>query len=80
MSSVISSTSHTEGSKNARRYSIWVRNWSEVIGDAKHRHKFVQQSLDYTTNHDTGVQYLREKHRQYLPDAMLPADEASAST
>ena len=37
------------------RYAIWVKNWSEVIGDAQHRHKFVQQSLDYTTNHDTGV-------------------------
>jgi hypothetical protein len=60
-----------------KRYSIWVRNWSEVIGDAQHRHKFVQQSLDYTTNHDTGVQYLRRKHRQYLPDAMLPDEEAS---
>lgn len=58
-----------------KRYSIWVRNWSEVIGDAQHRHKFVQQSLDYTTDHDTGVRYLREKHRQYLPDAMLPPEE-----
>lgn len=59
-----------------KRYSIWVRSWSEAIGDAQHRHKFVQQSLDYTTNHDAGVQYLREKHRQYLPDAMLPVEEA----
>jgi hypothetical protein len=65
--------------QNTRRYSIWVRNWSEVIGDAQHRHKFVQQSLDYTTNHDTGVEYLREKHREYLPDAMLPADEQPSS-
>jgi hypothetical protein len=57
--------------QNTRRYEIWVKNWSEVIGDARHRHKFVQQSLDYTTNHDTGVAYLRQKHRQYLPDVML---------
>jgi hypothetical protein len=48
-----------------------VRNWAEVIGDAVHRHKFVQQSLDYTTNHDNGVAYLRQKHQQYLPDVML---------
>jgi hypothetical protein len=48
----------------------------EVIGDAKHRHKFVQQSVGYTTDHDTGVEYLREKHNEYLPDAMLAADEA----
>ena len=51
---------------------------SKRIGDrldfiaAKHRHKFVQHSLDYTTDHDAGVAYLREKHRKYLPDAMLP--------
>ena len=65
--------------QHTKRYSIWVRNWSEVIGDAQHRHKFVQQSLDYTTNHDTGVEYLREKHSEYLPDAMLPADEQPSS-
>jgi hypothetical protein len=53
-----------------------LRPRPEVIGDAKHRHKFVQQSLDYTTDHDTGVEYLREKHDEYLPDAMLAADEA----
>jgi hypothetical protein len=56
------------------RYSIWVRNWSEVIGDATHRHKFVQKSLDYQTTHDTGVEYLRHKHRHYLPDAMLETE------
>ena len=48
----------------------------EVIGDAKHRHKFVHQSLEYTTDHDTGVEYLREKHNEYLPDVMLAADGA----
>jgi hypothetical protein len=55
----------------AKRYSIWVKNWAEIIGDARHRHKFVQHSLDYKTTHDTGVDYLRRKHREYLPDAIL---------
>jgi hypothetical protein len=57
--------------QDSRGFSIWVRNWAEVIGDAKHRHKFVQQSLDYTTDHDAGVEFLRERHRQYLPDVLL---------
>ena len=57
------------------RYAIWVRNWAEIISDAKHRHKFVQKSLDYETTRDTGVEYLRQKHRQYLPDALLLSDE-----
>ncbi len=59
--------------QNVKKYSIWVRTWAEVIGDARHRHKFVQQSLDYTTDHDAGVAYLREKHRKYLPDVMKQA-------
>jgi hypothetical protein len=59
------------------RYSIWVRNWAEIISDARHRHKFVQQSLDYKTTHDSGVEYLRRKHHQYLPDAMLPDGEVA---
>jgi hypothetical protein len=57
------------------RYSIWVRNWAEAIGDAQHRHKFVQQSLDYKATHDSGVDYLRREHHQYLPNAMLPDGE-----
>jgi hypothetical protein len=51
-----------------------VRTWGELIGDAKHRHKYVQKSLDYTTNHDQGVAYLRRKHGQYLPDVMAGPD------
>jgi hypothetical protein len=61
--------------QNAKRYSIWVRTWAEIIGDAKHRHKYLQRSLDYATDHDSGVEYLRRKHRQYLPDAMLSTAE-----
>jgi len=54
----------------SKRYTIWVRTWAELIGDAKHRHKYVQQSLDYTTKHDHGAAYLRKKHSQYLPEVM----------
>lgn len=52
------------------KYTLWVRTWAEVIGDALHRHKFVQESLNYTTNHDQGVEHLRERHNRYLPAAM----------
>jgi hypothetical protein len=40
----------------------------------------VQQSLDYTTSHDTGIQYLREKHREYLPDTILRTSGAPRSS
>ena len=57
------------------RYTVWVKTWAEVIGDAEHRNKFLQESLDYTTSHDHGIKFLQEKHAEYLPDVMM-ADQA----
>ena len=48
-------------------YRIVVKQWSELISDAEHRLKFVQNSLEYETSHDSGLAYLREKYPQYLP-------------
>ncbi len=48
-------------------YRIVVKQWSELISDAEHRLKFVQNSLDYETSHDSGIAYLRERYAQYLP-------------
>ncbi|WP_088312762.1 ATP-binding protein [Kineosporia sp. R_H_3] len=48
-------------------YRLVVKQWSELISDAQHRLKFVQNSLDYETSHDSGLAYLRERYPQYLP-------------
>ena len=48
-------------------YRIVVKQWSELISDAEHRLKFVQNSLEYETSHDSGLAYLREKYAQFLP-------------
>lgn len=48
-------------------YRIVVKQWSELISDAEHRLKFVQNSLEYETSHDSGLAYLRERYAQYLP-------------
>jgi len=50
-------------------YRIVVRQWSELISAAEHRLKFVQNSLEYETTHDSGLAYLRERYVQYLPAA-----------
>ncbi len=65
----------------SKRYTIWVHTWSEIIRNAMHRHKFVQDSLNYTTSHDLGVEHLRERHNEYLPDALkveLPDGDPSS--
>lgn len=53
--------------QNSRKYKITVRTWAEVIGQARHRLKFVQRSLRYESTHDTGLAYLRTKYSEYLP-------------
>lgn len=61
-------------------YRIVVKQWSELISDAEHRLKFVQNSLDYETSHDSGLAYLREKYAQFLPaGAKESSDPATQS-
>lgn len=57
------------------KYRVQVRTWSEVLNDARHRHKFVEKSLDYQAGHDDGVEYLRRTHAQYLPPSLADSTE-----
>ncbi len=49
------------------RVTIWAKTWSQIIDDCRQRLKFVQEQLAYRSSRDAGVEYLRERHRQYLP-------------
>lgn len=60
--------------QSSKRYRIFVRTWAEVMRTALHRHKFVRDSLNYTTSRDQGVDYLHERHNQYLPDTIRDPD------
>jgi hypothetical protein len=67
--------------QHSKKYKLIVRTWAEIVGDAEHRLKFVQKSLQYESNRDTGLQTLREKYAEYLPEEVLnevsPADETA---
>lgn len=51
---------------------IWAKTWSEVLGDAQHRLKFVQDSLEYQSSREGGLAYLQATHARYLPPSLLP--------
>lgn len=57
-----------EGSDDAPR--IWLKTWSQIIDDAKHRLKFFEQSLNYSASSDSALAYLDETHAKYLPPAL----------
>lgn len=70
--------------QKSKKYQLIVRTWAEVIGDADHRLKFVQKSLQYESSRDVGLASLRDKYAAYLPSEALGDVDAngpeSAST
>ncbi|GAA1480630.1 ATP-binding protein [Gordonia sinesedis] len=65
--------------QSSKKYRLIVRTWAEVIGDAEHRVKFVQRSLKYESDRDSGLASMRVKYKDYLPDVALSDDEAQGS-
>lgn len=58
---------------------VWARTWAEVLGDAKHRLKFVQDSLEYQSSRERGLTYLQETHARYLPPSLSPSSDVPAA-
>ncbi|WP_418344862.1 hypothetical protein [Rhodococcus pyridinivorans] len=63
--------------QSSKKYKLIVRTWAEVLGDAEHRLKFVQRSLQYESNRDTGLASMREKYKEFLPDTALVTDDGA---
>lgn len=49
------------------RVRVWIKTWAQVLGDAEHRHKFVQEALQYSPGAEDALAYLREVHAKFLP-------------
>ncbi len=45
--------------------TIWVKTWSEVIEECKHRMEFLKNHLDYNIDANDGLKYLKEKYAEY---------------
>lgn len=56
---------------NGKKYTVIVKKWAEVIGDAEHRLKFVQDSLQYESGRDLGLAHMRNKYAEYLPTEVI---------
>lgn len=57
--------------QHSKKYKLVVRTWAEVIGDAEHRLKFMQRSLQYESDHDSGLASMRDRYAEYLPEETL---------
>lgn len=59
---------------------VWARPWAEIIQDAKHRLKFVEEKLQYAATAEHAVEYLRGRHAAFLPESMPDPDAAPLVT
>jgi hypothetical protein len=48
------------------RSRVWVKTWSEIIGDAKTRLEVFQKELNYSADHQAAVKHLRELYSKIL--------------
>jgi hypothetical protein len=54
----------------APKFRVHVRKWSEILADADHRHRYIQQALAATSDEEDGLAYLNRVHQHLLPDVM----------
>jgi DNA mismatch repair enzyme (predicted ATPase) len=48
---------------------IWVKLWNQVIQEAKGRHKFLKDKLEYSIRDNSeGMNYLKNKYSKYIPE------------
>lgn len=64
-----------EGGSDGRIYratgiEIYIMTWSQVITNAKARLKFYQEQLNYQSNDESSLAYLKEKHAEFLPTSL----------
>jgi hypothetical protein len=58
---------------------VWVKTWGEVIEDAEHRMKLFQKALNVQASHDDGVEYLRERHAEFVPEPLRNGGKTEAA-
>ena len=53
---------------------VWVRSWAEVLDEAEWRLNFVKERLGYAPTDEQALEYLRQAHAEFLPDALKEAE------
>jgi hypothetical protein len=52
--------------------TVWVKEWAEVINDARARLGFVNKQLAYEADRDTAKTYLKRTHAKFIPNPNEP--------
>ena len=51
-------------------YDVFVLTWGDVLSEAKIRHEYIKDKLNINLqDNEAGLQYLRNKYKEYLPES-----------
>lgn len=53
------------------RIEVWAKTWGQLIQDCRARLNLFQQSLQYTADEESALEYVRGLYQQYLPSPAL---------
>ena len=57
------------GHIHAGNPNIYVKKWSTIIDQAKWRYEFFREQLETEISSDDGLEYLKQKYPQFIPDS-----------
>lgn len=58
--------------------TVWIKEWAEVINDARARLRFINSQLSYEADRASAKSYLKKTHAKFIPDG-ISDDEVSDS-
>lgn len=55
--------------------TIWLKTWSELIADNKHRLEFIRDKLNYNIDKDQALDHLKKTYAEYIEGVIPDAEE-----
>nr|VFJ60121.1 MAG: Histidine kinase-, DNA gyrase B-, and HSP90-like ATPase [Candidatus Kentron sp. FM]VFJ60709.1 MAG: Histidine kinase-, DNA gyrase B-, and HSP90-like ATPase [Candidatus Kentron sp. FM]VFK13290.1 MAG: Histidine kinase-, DNA gyrase B-, and HSP90-like ATPase [Candidatus Kentron sp. FM] len=63
-----------QSSRDRIKSTIWVKTWSQIIKENKHRLQFIQDKLDYSVGQEDALRYLRETYAKFTEGVIVDSD------
>ena len=54
--------------------TIWIKTWSQLLQENKHRLEFIKEKLNYTIDAEEALEYLKKTYSE-LTDSVLPSED-----
>lgn len=49
-------------------FDVYILPWGHILTEAKTRHEFIKEKLNLNLQNEHGLEYLRRKYKEYLPE------------